>query len=147
MLLQRQRGFSLLEVLLVMVLIAGATATWGAMLARQDTRRALPQTAAHLAADLRYARARALASQTPQRVLLDVPQHRWAAADRPKFVIPSTLHLEFFGGRELTPESGTGAIAFFPDGSSSGGRIVLYQGDARRILTVRWVTSDVEVSE
>ena len=46
---------------------------------------------------------------------------------------------------ELSAE-GEGAIEFFEDGSSTGGRVVLQSGQQIRRIDVNWVTGEVSIS-
>ena len=123
--MKRIRGFTLLELLLVLALVAAASllamAAFGGGM--QGIRM---RTAAHdVAAQLRFTRAVAIRSGTSQEFLLEPQARRWRAAHGRKGQLPETGTLTFTGARELQPASGVGAIRFFPDGAASGGRILI----------------------
>ena len=57
--------------------------------------------------------------------------------------IPRQLAISFTGARELRPAQGRGAIRFFADGASSGGRIELQARQATWRVEVAWITGEV----
>lgn len=143
--MRRSAGFSLLEVLLVVALIALA-GTLAVAVARGglDGMR-LRSSARTLAAELRFTRAQAIASGRVQRFEIDPASHRWRAAGKHHGTVPAGLGIAFIGAREVQPSAGTGAIQFWPDGASSGGRVRLSKGHAAWDVDVAWLTGRVAV--
>lgn len=143
---RRAGGMSLLEMLLVMALIALAgtlaVAAYGGGLDGARMR----GSAKEIAAQLRYTRAQALASGQAQRFEIDPEQRRWRAAGKRQGRIPQTLEVAFIGAREVQPRPGTGAIVFFGDGGSTGGRVRLGSGSAVWQVDVAWLTGEVTLS-
>lgn len=138
-----QRGFTLLEMLLVMVLVAAmAVMAAGAMTGGFDRLR-LDATAKEIASELRHARARALATGTPQHFVIDPRARTWQSAEDRGGGIPPKLGVSFTGARELQPAEGIGAIVFFGDGASTGGRVQLSYDRAARNVDVAWLTGEV----
>lgn len=139
----RQRGFTLLEILIVMVLVAAmALLAAGAMTGGFDRLR-LDSTAKEIASELRHARARALASGEPQQFVIDPRARTWQSAEDRDGEIPAQLGVEFTGAREVQPAEGVGAIVFFGDGASTGGRVQLrFRGVAWNV-DVAWLTGEV----
>lgn len=138
-------GFSLLEMLLVIALIAAigvltATALTGGM----DGMR-LRSAAKQVAAQLRYTRAQAIATGRPQRFTIDPRAHAWTAPKQRHGDIPEQLGIVFTGARETQPARGVGAIVFFADGASTGGRIQLKAKQAAWNVDVTWLTGEVRV--
>ena len=140
-------GFSLIELLVVLavlgfvlVLIVGYRAPWSSGLS-------LRGTAAELAAELRLARSRAIAENRPVVLALDLAGHRYRIGDGPPHALPAQLAvalLTISGERR----SGTiGDIRFNPDGSSSGGRIVLADGARRMAVGVDWLSGRVRIAD
>jgi general secretion pathway protein H len=143
-------GVTLLEMLLVVALIAIA-ATLAAMVLSGGMRgMQLRSTSQDIAAQLRYTRARAIASGEPQRFTIEPRARRWTAAEGRRGEIPAALSVDFTGAREAAGASaaanGQGAILFFPDGASTGGRIALLSGDAGWRVDVGWLMGDVRLS-
>ena len=48
--------------------------------------------------------------------------------------------------REVQPREGEGAIVFFPDGASTGGRVQLALDDAAWQVEVAWLTGQVRAA-
>ena len=143
--MKRWRGFSLMEMLLVLALIAVASllavAAFGGGM--QGIRM---RTAAHdVAAQLRFTRAVAISTGEAQDFLVDPRARRWQAAKGRHGRLPDGGDLEFTGARELQPRDGIGTVRFFPDGASSGGRLRLAANGGGWDVDVRWVTGEVRV--
>ena len=142
---RRARGVSLLEMLLVVALIAATTLLAAAALGGGFRGIQLRSTAKEIAAQLRFTRARALSTGQPQRFVIDPRGRRWEAAGGRDGEIPQRLSVEFTGAREVEPAEGVGAILFFPDGASTGGRIRLALDDAAWDIDVAWLTGEVRM--
>jgi general secretion pathway protein H len=140
---RRPRGFSLLELLLVMVLIAATGVLAAGILGGGFARMELRGSAREVATQLRYARARALATGVPQTFAIDPAGHAWQGADGRSGDLPDTLGIHFTGAREVQPADGVGAILFFGDGASTGGRVQLSRGAAAFDIDVAWLTGEV----
>lgn len=136
-------GFSLLEILLVIGLFAvvsvlAATAITGGFTSMQ-----LRSDAREVAAQLRWTRTQAIATGQPQRFTIDPQAHTWTAPRGRSGEIAKQLGIAFFGAREVQPSAGEGAILFFPDGASTGGRVQLNAKRAAWNVDVAWLTGEV----
>jgi len=141
----RARGFSLLEMLLVMAIIAFAgLLAASAMTGGFDGIR-LRSASSEVAAQLRFTRAQALATGKRQDFSIDPHAHTWKAPKDRHGSLPKQLGIEFYGAREVQPSASEGGIAFFPDGASTGGRIRLSAKKAVRDIDVAWLTGEVKV--
>ncbi|MDH5832982.1 type II secretion system protein XpsH [Luteimonas kalidii] len=138
-----QRGFSLLEMLLVMALIAATGLLAAGVLTGGFDRMALRSGAKDMAAQLRFARAHAIATGVPQQVLVDPAARTWQGADGRAGELPGEVDVTFTGAREVQPTAGVGAIVFFGDGASTGGRVQLSLRDAAWNVDVAWLTGEV----
>lgn len=143
--MRRLAGFTLLEVLLVLALMAVvgllAMATVGGGMQRMQLRSA----ANEVAAQLRFTRATAIATGQPQRFVLNPVERRWTAPRERSGQLPAQMAVQFTGARELQPSEGEGAIVFFEDGASSGGRVRLEAGSAAWQVDVAWLTGQVRM--
>jgi general secretion pathway protein H len=140
---RRAAGFSLLEVLLVVAILAitsvlAATAMRGGLEGV-----ALRSTAKELAAQLRYTRTQAIASGQPQRFVIDPRAHTWQAPNGRHGRIPPKLGVVFTGAREVQASAAEGAIVFFADGAATGGRVQLQARRAIWRVEVAWLTGEV----
>ncbi len=98
-----------------------------------------------IAAQLRYTRARAIATGQPQRFRIDPRAHQWEAAGDRRGDVDAGLSVRFTGAREAQAHAGEGAILFFPDGGSTGGRVTLAAGPAAWNVDVAWLTGEVRL--
>lgn len=140
-----QRGFTLLEILLVMALVAIIGVLVLGVVTGGFDRTQLRTSAKELAAQLRFARAHAIATGTPQRFEIDPQARTWRGADDRAGELPRKLDVVFTGAREVQPAQGVGAIVFFGDGASTGGRVQLRLRDAAWNVDVAWLTGEVKL--
>ncbi|UEM24404.1 GspH/FimT family pseudopilin (plasmid) [Skermanella mucosa] len=140
-------GFTLLEMLVVLAIMALVAA-----LALPDLGRLAPSlrqraAAGELAAALRDARGQAIRSNDETVLTLDIGSGTYALSYR-----PDTRQLgafDFFMRTAIQETEGdrVGSIRFFPDGSSTGGRISLSSGRSSHTVTVDWLTGHVRIVE
>jgi len=140
-----QRGVSLLELLIVIVLIAAiGVLTMGAMsggVAGMQLRTASKE----IAAQLRYTRSQAIATGRAQKFTIDPSARTWTAPNGRNGEIPKSIGIVFTGAREVQPRRGEGAIQFFADGASTGGRVKLSAKQAAWNVDVAWLTGEVKL--
>lgn len=139
------RGFTLIEVLVVIALIAligsmTAVAMSGGL---QGIR--LRAASKDIASQLRYTRAQAIASGQPQRFVINPSGHLYASPGKRDGRIPQQLGIRFYGARQASAQAGEGAIVFYPDGASTGGSVELSAKQAVRKITVAWLTGEVRL--
>jgi general secretion pathway protein H len=140
------RGFTLLEIILVMAIIALASVLAAAAMGGGFRGMQLRANAQKIASNLRFTRAQAISTGQPQRFVIDPHAHAWHAPKSHHGKIPPKLGIAFVGAREVQSQPGEGAIAFFPDGASTGGRIQLTSGKAMWTVDVAWLTGQVQVT-
>ncbi|HLS83156.1 MAG TPA: GspH/FimT family protein [Arenimonas sp.] len=143
--MRQARGYSLLELLLVVALIAALAALSAMVVGQALPGRELRGSARDLAADLRFTRARAIASGREQVFVMDLDRRRWQGADGREGDWPASLRMVATVAREEQPAQGHAAVRFFPDGSASGGRFVLAYQQARWRVDVAWLTGEVSL--
>ncbi len=140
-------GFTLIEILVVLailgfalVLVAGYRAPW-------SRGYEVETTAAELAAQLRLARSEAIVSNHPAALEIDLPGHRYRLGSGTPRHLPAALSITLLtvAGERLSAHDGR--IRFNPDGSSTGGRIVLAEGARRVAVGVDWLTGRVSVAD
>ncbi len=144
--LRRSRGVSLLEMLLVVALIAIAGMLAAMVLTGGLDGMRLRSSSKEIAAQLRYARAQAIATGQSQRFVIDPVRHQWQGPNQRQGNIPPSLGVEFTGAREAQARAGEGGILFFPDGASTGGRVQLSAKKAVWRIDVAWLTGEVRLA-
>ncbi|MEW6037104.1 MAG: GspH/FimT family pseudopilin [Pseudomonadota bacterium] len=143
----RSRGFTLLEMLLVLGIgaILMAVAVPNVIPAIEAAQ--LGSAARDVASGLRFARGQALSRRQEVRFTLDVPGRRYRVSTRPKvFGLPSAVGLRLFTAAGEAEGEGVGSILFFPDGSSTGGRVTLEAAGRKRLIDVNWLTGRISSS-
>jgi general secretion pathway protein H len=140
---RRQRGFTLIEMVIVITLIALISAILMATVGGGMEGLRLRSAAKEIASELRHARAQAMAKGEVQRFVIDPEQRQWTSGEKRDGELSKKIDVVFVGARELQPKRGQGAIVFFEDGASSGGRIQLRQDKAAWNIDVAWLTGEV----
>lgn len=143
---RRSRGVSLLELVIVITLVALMSLLAAAAMGGGFKGMQLRSAAKEVAAQLRFTRTRAIATGQTQRFVIDPQAHAWQAAGQRRGEIPQTLRIVFTGAREAQPARGEGAILFFADGASTGGRVQLSRESAAWNVDVAWLTGEVRLS-
>ena len=144
--MRRTAGFTLLEVVLVLAIVALASLLVAAAIGGGTDGMRLRSAAKEVAAQLRFTRAQALATGEPQRFTIDPAAHAWTAPKERGGELSPKLSIVFTGAREVQPAEGTGAIVFFPDGASTGGRVRMAIGEAAWDVDVAWLTGEVRAA-
>jgi general secretion pathway protein H len=130
---RHDHGFTLLEMIVVLVILglaAGLIMMRGPM---HSSRLDADAASRELAASLRLARSRAIAQS--RDVALVLGANGYVVDGLPARRIPSDVAL-----------SGTAQIRFSPDGSSSGGAIIVQGAASRASIVVDWLTGQVRLS-
>ena len=143
-------GFSLLEMILVMALIAAASLLAVAAFGSGMQGMKLRAGAKGVAAQMRFARAVAISSGQSQDVIIDPAGRRWQGAKGRSGSLPDVGEVVFTGARASQFEPGEendakGTVRFFPDGAATGGRVRLLANGGGWDVDVSWLTGEVEV--
>lgn len=154
----RSGGFTLIEALVVLALMATAFALFAGALLGAMPGQQLRSATGLLAAEMRTTRARAVATGIDQSFVIDTQAREWRSgasdamsgegeggAARRSGRLHEALSLGATVAREEQPSPGIAAIRFFADGSSTGGRVVVRRGEAAWRVDVNWLTGAVRV--
>lgn len=141
----RDRGFTLIEMLVVIVLIGIAAAAVSVSVTRGLASARAQSASVELAAVLRATRAQAIVQGTDQVFDLDTRAGTYHGAGGHTTALPKGMRVSITSAREDQPDGHTGRIRFFPDGSSTGGHIVLQRGARHWRVNVAWLTGAVTV--
>ncbi len=144
-------GFSLLEMMLVMALIAAASLLAVAAFSGGMQGMELRNGAKDLAAQMRFARAVAISSGQPQDVIVDPRARQWQGAKDRSGTLPDIGEVVFTGARAsqfdaAQTDAGKGTVRFFPDGAATGGRVRMLANGGGWDVDVGWLTGEVRVS-
>ena len=140
-----QRGFSLLEIVVVIVLIA-IMATVIAMSVTGGLDSARVRSASRdVAAALRYTRGQAIVHHEQRTLAFNVEERSYRMPEKDPVQLPRGMQMELLTAQSELLSDGEGQIRFYPDGSSGGGRVTLIRGEARWEIEVEWLTGKVRL--
>jgi general secretion pathway protein H len=139
-------GVTLLELLIVLSIMAIVAAMVLPMFGNGVSTAELKGAARQVAAGLRLARSEALATRQETRVLLDL-EHRTFQIERDlrQHALPRQIDMKLFTAQRDLVDEKIGAIRFFPDGGSNGGRVSLAVGERKYDVDVDWLTGRVAI--
>jgi len=142
------RGFTLLELLVVLVIAAAGYALVVRFTSGGVSGAQLRSAARTVAAGLREARGAAIARQESTALVLDLEGRSMevGGGGRPR-ELPRRLDMKLYTAQSEIVDEKRGAIRFYPDGSSTGGRVTLASGERRLLVDVDWLTGRVSIKE
>lgn len=139
-------GFTLLELLVVLVVMGLIYSIGLPLISAGMPGTELKGAARQLAAGLRKARSQAVTQKQEAVLTVDVEQHRFdLSGDRKSYALPAKIDITLFTAQSEMLHDKVGSIRFFPDGSSTGGRITVGYGDRKFNVNIDWLTGQVAV--
>ena len=145
---KRATGFTLLEVILVLVIGVAAYALILTVPMRGSSSADLKAAARTLAAGLRHAQTMAMATRRDSALTVDVESREFTVAgDSSVRQLPKDLEIKLYTAQTEVTSERRGAIRFYPDGSSTGGRITVASGERKYLVDVDWLTGRVSITD
>ncbi|MFN7552257.1 MAG: GspH/FimT family pseudopilin [Pseudomonadota bacterium] len=139
------RGFTLIEVILVLLLFGVVVAVAAVSLTDGMSSARVRSAGYDLVAALRYTRAQAIVTRRQQALELDIEARSYSAPKRDVVQRPRHVELRLLTAAEEQTGASSGRIRFWPDGSSTGGRIKLVYGAQAWDVEVAWLTGEVRL--
>ncbi|PPD28398.1 MAG: type II secretion system protein GspH [Hyphomicrobium sp.] len=139
-------GFTLIELLVVLGVVAVVVLVALPLANAGRKGHELRAAAIAVAAELKSARAAALRSNIEQSVEIDTEKGTYSTSGnfRPRGV-PAGISLEILTISSEQSGLATGRLRFYPDGSATGGRVVLRSGTQSAAVTIDWLTGGTRV--
>jgi general secretion pathway protein H len=138
----RQQGFTLLEMLAVIILIGVAAAAVSVSVSHGLASARINAAAGELSSALRATRTQAIVHGEPRTFQINMQDGTYRGADQRDVRLPKGMDLEIASAKK----DQTGDIArinFYPDGSSTGGRITIRSGKREWHVNVSWLTGAI----
>jgi general secretion pathway protein H len=139
------RGFTLVELVVVLVIVSLMLALVGTSISRNVSGAEMRTAARKVAATLRYTRTQAILTKSEQVFLVDTESRSYQAPGRALQELPEGMNVELNTARsELTSET-VGGIRFYPDGGSTGGNVRLEANGRVYQVNVAWLTGEASL--
>lgn len=145
--MRKTYGFTLIEILAVVALIALAMTLVAVTVGDGLTGARVKAASRDLVAALRYTRGQAIVKRESQALAIDVDGRRYRAPGKKWVELPRKMEMQLETARSEMEDESTGRIRFFPDGASTGGNIELILGEAAWRIEINWLTGEVVVIE
>ena len=145
---RRDSGFTLLEVIVVLVLGAAIYAVLLSAPLGKASAADLKAAARTLASGLRQAQTTAMATRRDAFLTIDVESREFVTtAETSARKLPEGIELKLYTAQSEVASDRRGSIRFYPDGSSTGGRITVAAGERKFLVDVDWLTGRVSINE
>ncbi|HXF77246.1 MAG TPA: GspH/FimT family pseudopilin [Usitatibacter sp.] len=146
--MKASRGFTLLE--LVVVLAIGVT-MYALLLSAPFGKASagdLKAAAREVASGLRTAQSTAMATRRDALMTIDMESREYVTTGAPMVRrLPSNIDLKLFTAQTEVESDHRGSIRFYPDGSSTGGRVTVGSGERKYLVDVDWLTGRVAINQ
>jgi len=148
--MRRVGGFTLLEIMVVLVIAAVAFTIVPVMMAGTARTTEIRGSVRQLASGLRAARSEAITRQVEGIVTVDLEARRFRVSGRTRegrLPDAESVEIKLYTAQEELVDDSTGRIRFFPDGSSTGGHVSLMDEQTEYRVNVDWLTGRVDIVE
>jgi len=146
--MRRPAGFTLLEIIVVLAIGVAIYALLLGLPMRGASTSDLKAAARSLASGLRQAQTTAMVTRHDATLTLDLDAREFAVSgDREPRKLPDGIDLKLYTAQSEVAGERKGAIRFYPDGSSTGGRITVAAGERKYLVDVDWLTGRVWIED
>ncbi|KOR30777.1 hypothetical protein TI04_04190 [Achromatium sp. WMS2] len=140
------RGFTLIEALLVMALVAVFAALVPPLLSKALPGIQMKATARIIASAMRRARINAINTGKDVSLIVDIERYTVQVGDSNYIIhIPTVLNVKLDTADQELIDNQRGGIRFYPNGTSTGGRVTLYYQTNGYGMDVDWLTGRVQI--
>ena len=144
----RSRGFTLLELLVVLVIGAIAYSLVLGVPFRGASIADLKAASRTLASGLRQAQSTAMATRRDALLTIDLEAREFqVTGTEATRNLPKDLEISLYTAQQEVTSEKKGSIRFYPDGSSTGGRITLAVKERKYLVDVDWLTGRVSIGD
>jgi len=131
----------------VLVIVAIMATVVGVSISRSLTGAEIRAASRDLMAAMRYTRGQAILTRSEQTLEVDAEKRQYQAPGREPVTLPEGMDVTLLTARTEQTGEHAGRIRFFPDGSSTGGKVTLSAGRREWEVDVAWLTGEVSRQE
>ena len=144
----RQRGFSLLEVIVVITIIGLAYTLLPKMVFAGVSGAELRSNARAVATGLRIARDTAINTKREAMLVINLENREFTLPNDTRLhKLNEKLDVKLYTSEADLISDKVGTIRFYPDGSSNGGRVTVAAGERGFEIDVDWLTGHVTIKD
>ena len=142
------QGFTLIEILVVLALGAAIYALIASIPFGKASAADLKAAARSVASGLRTAQSTALATRRDALLTIDMDSREYiTTGESEAHKLPGNIDLKLYTAQTEVTSEHSGSIRFYPDGSSTGGRVTVASGERKYLVDVDWLTGRVAINE
>ena len=146
--MKRDSGFTLLEIIVVLAIAAAIYIVMLSGPIGKANAADLKAAARTLASGLRQAQTAAMATRRDAVLTIDVESKEFVTSVDPQpRKLPENVELKLYAAQSEVTSERRGSIRFYPDGSSTGGRITVASGERKYLVDVDWLTGRVTIAD
>jgi general secretion pathway protein H len=138
-----EAGFTLIEMLVVLAILALAASFAGPLLSGGSEGLRLQMASSELAAAFRLTRSAAITRNAQTVLLIDVDRRLFVSTVVPQRRFAPDIEATLTFASAIRSAASDGGFQFFPDGSSTGGDVTLSLHGKIARLCVDWLTGEV----
>ena len=145
--MRAQRGFTLIEIIAVMVLLSIVVGLVAMSFSRSMSGAKVEAASRDLVAALRYTRGQAIVHGQQAALDIDLQHNTYQAPGKTIVQLPKDMRMQLVTAEIEQTGAASGRIRFFADGASTGGHITVFMGQRRWQINVSWLTGQVSREE
>ena len=142
-----QAGFTLLEIIVVMVMIVVIMGFFSSGMMKSLDKAKIRAVSKDLVSAIRYTRGQAVVKHEQKTITFNVKEKTYKAPRKKLVHIPEEMELYVYTAESEIPDEDSGSIRFFSDGSSTGGWVKLIYGNKIWKINVNWLTGEISKVE
>jgi len=139
----RQSGFSLIELIAVILLVGIALSVVSLSFTKSLDNAKVQAASRDLVAALRYTRGQAIVKGQQAALDIDLQNNTYQAPGKGLVKLPRDMRMTLLTADSEQTGATSGRIRFFPDGASTGGHISVFMGQREWRINVSWLTGQV----
>lgn len=139
----QQQGFTLIELLVCLAIIGLGLYFLVPNLANRKAGSDVRYLSSQMASELSHARSISISKNTPVAFILNVKDRFFGIPNHKLSPIPKDVAVELLVGTVEEKISDEGRIVFFPDGTSTGGKISLSNSGRTQDIEIFWLTGQI----